>query len=81
MGTIAAEALLEDGDNIDDTKKTILYSRKDGSHDVSQFVFQDYKIIRTIGRGTFGKILLVQNQKTERKFAMKSIRKDVVIDY
>ena len=35
MGSITAKAVIEDSDNIDDTKKTILYSRKDGCTDVS----------------------------------------------
>jgi len=43
--------------------------------------FEDYKIIRLIGRGTFGKVFLVQNQLTKNFFAMKSIRKDIVIDH
>lgn len=43
--------------------------------------FEDYNIIKRIGRGTFGKVYLVQNKKTGKHFAMKSIRKDVVIQH
>ena len=43
--------------------------------------FEDYKIVRLIGRGTFGKVFLVQNQMTKTFYAMKSIRKDIVIDH
>ena len=43
--------------------------------------FEDYKIVRLVGRGTFGKVFLVQNQTTKTFYAMKSIRKDIVIDH
>jgi len=33
-----------------------------------------------IGKGTFGKVYLVQNQHTKEIYAMKCIRKDIVID-
>lgn len=41
--------------------------------------FEDYKIVNLIGRGTFGKVYLVRNEKTGSLHAMKSIRKDVVL--
>lgn len=34
-----------------------------------------------IGRGTFGKVYLVRCKKNDRLFAMKCIRKDVVIEH
>lgn len=61
-----------------DTSMT-LYS-KDKEQD-EQAVFEDFKIIRLIGRGTFGKVYLVQSQINQKYFAMKSIRKDVVIEH
>jgi protein-serine/threonine kinase len=33
-----------------------------------------------IGKGTFGKVYLIKNTKTSKFYAMKSIRKDVVVD-
>ena len=43
--------------------------------------FDDFKILKLVGRGTFGKVYLVKNQKNNQVYAMKSIRKDVVIDH
>ena len=33
-----------------------------------------------LGKGAFGKVFLVQHRKTQKVYAMKTIRKDVVID-
>jgi serine/threonine protein kinase len=33
-----------------------------------------------VGKGTFGKVFLVQNNYTQKYYAMKCIRKDVIID-
>ena len=49
--------------------------------DITAYEFDDFKIIRLIGRGNFGKVYLVQNQKNKKFFAMKSIRKDVVLEH
>jgi serine/threonine protein kinase len=45
------------------------------------YEFEDFKIIKLIGRGTFGKVYLVKNEKTNSLHAMKSIRKDVVLEH
>lgn len=39
----------------------------------------DFRILKTIGRGTYGKVYLVQHNITEQTFAMKSIKKDVLL--
>jgi serine/threonine protein kinase len=41
---------------------------------------QDFVILRMVGKGTFGKVYLVQHQLTRQVYAMKCIRKDIVID-
>lgn len=33
-----------------------------------------------VGKGTFGKVYLVQQKETNNLFAMKCIRKDIIID-
>lgn len=58
-----------------------IFSRQDETVDISKFKLEDYKIVRHIGRGTFGKVYLVKNVHTNKYFAMKSIRKDVVIQH
>ena len=54
-----------------------IFSNHDGSSDVS---LDDFKIIKVIGRGSFGKVCLVEYKKTKEVFAMKSLRKDVLIE-
>lgn len=42
----------------------------------------DFEILKVIGRGSFGKVFLVQKKgDTSKIFAMKSLRKDVILDY
>ena len=41
---------------------------------------QDFRIIRFLGEGSFGKVYLVQRAGTSDKFAMKVIRKDRLLD-
>jgi serum/glucocorticoid-regulated kinase 2 len=41
----------------------------------------DFVIKSVIGKGSFGKVFLVQKKQDGRVFAMKSLRKDVIIDY
>lgn len=40
---------------------------------------QDFEIVKMIGKGTFGKVFLVKQKGTEALFAMKCIRKDIVL--
>lgn len=42
---------------------------------------QDFTVKSVIGRGSFGKVFLVQKKSDSMVFAMKSLRKDVIIDY
>lgn len=39
----------------------------------------DFRILRTIGRGTYGKVYLVQHNQTEQIFAMKSVLKELLV--
>jgi len=45
-----------------------------------QASLQDFQIKKMIGKGTFGKVFLVEHVSTHRLFAMKVIRKDIVIE-
>ena len=40
----------------------------------------DFKLIRVIGRGSYGKVCLVQFKKTNDLYAMKSLKKNVLLD-
>ena len=41
---------------------------------------EDFKIVKMVGKGTFGKVFLVQNSNNQKFYAMKTIRKDVVLE-
>lgn len=41
---------------------------------------EDFKIIKVLDKGSFGKVFLVENKHNGRFFAMKRIRKDVLIE-
>ena len=40
----------------------------------------DFKLIKVIGRGSYGKVCLVQFKQTDDLYAMKSLKKDVLLD-
>ena len=57
---------------------TMVFSRVHA--DKSGTKLQDFIIMKLIGKGAFGKVYLVQNRQSKKIYAMKCIRKDVVID-
>ena len=40
----------------------------------------DFKLIKVIGRGTYGKVCLVEYKQTNELYAMKSLKKDILLD-
>lgn len=47
----------------------------------AKVVLNDFQIRSVIGRGSFGKVFLVQKVQDGKVYAMKSLRKDVILDY
>jgi len=41
----------------------------------------DFEVKKVIGRGSFGKVFLVQHKADSKVYAMKSLRKDTILDY
>ena len=41
---------------------------------------EDFKIVKMVGKGTFGKVFLVQHSINKKFYAMKTIRKDVILE-
>lgn len=64
------------GINLRNTRTETVFSRH---KNVKQVHLQDFKIIRVIGRGSFGKVCLVLYLPTKETFAMKSLKKDQLI--
>jgi hypothetical protein len=42
---------------------------------------EDFELLSIIGHGTFGKVYLVRQRRNKKLFAMKCIRKDIVIEH
>ena len=42
---------------------------------------EDFKLLIVLGRGTFGKVYLAELRQNKLLYAIKSIRKDVLIEY
>ena len=51
------------------------YQNKQFSHKVT---LNDFKILKTLGKGAFGKVLLVHNEELNKYFAMKILKKDFI---
>lgn len=71
------------GNNIEQKKMSLkkvgtLFSAKTNITEVS---LSDFKQLNIIGRGTFGKVILVEYNLTKELMAMKSLKKDVLLDF
>ena len=61
-------------------RRTTLVKRK-GKPAEKEVSFADFNFLMVIGRGTFGKVFLAEQRETKKLFAVKSIRKDILIQY
>ena len=72
---------------IDDVLKTTPLLERKGStdtlfsahKDIKQVKNEDFKILKILGRGSFGKVCLVEYLPTHEIYAMKSLKKDLLI--
>mmetsp|Transcript_20059 Transcript_20059/g.22388 ORF Transcript_20059/g.22388 Transcript_20059/m.22388 type:complete len:185 (+) Transcript_20059:217-771(+) len=58
-------------------RSSTLYSRESDE----EVTLEDFEIKQVLGIGSFGKVYLVENAITGRLHAMKSIKKDKIMDY
>lgn len=63
------------GDDAKDQGEEMIFNTP-GSQKVG---LKDFEVIKVIGRGSFGKVMKVKHRGTGQIFAMKALRKDVVV--
>ena len=68
----------DDSDQDLDTRNSVLvFSHK---QDDEKVTLKDFEIMGVIGRGTFGKVFLGKLKTNEVLYAIKSLRKDVLVE-
>ena len=55
-----------------------MYQRK---KDEAPATLDDFEIKSVIGKGSFGKVFLVEKKSSGKIYAMKSLKKSVIIEY
>ena len=58
-------------------RKNTIFSRH---QTIKTVELDDFQIMKVLGRGSFGKVCLVQYKPTKEFYAMKSLKKDVLLD-
>lgn len=61
----------------DDMRQSILIGYKNNS----DIKYEDFQLKMLLGRGTFGKVYLAELVKQKKLYAIKAIRKDVLIEF
>ena len=71
-------SVIEDDAEYRDGRASIMVGYKKNAN----VKFEDFQIVTLLGRGTFGKVFLAQLPiENNRQFAIKAIRKDVLLDF
>lgn len=55
-------------------------SSRETGKGVSSLGLADFDLLRVIGRGSYAKVLLVRLRRTDRIYAMKVVKKELVND-
>jgi serine/threonine protein kinase len=66
-------------EDLDDCRESVLIGYRNEA--LSNVKYEDFKLVCLIGKGTFGKVFLSELAATGQQYAIKAIRKDVLIEY
>ena len=58
-------------------KQSVLISKNEQVEDVT---LEDFNLVKQIGRGGFGRVFLATLDGSDKKFAIKAIRKDKILE-
>jgi serum/glucocorticoid-regulated kinase 2 len=58
-------------------RSSTLYTRR---NDIREVKLEEFQTLKVLGRGSFGKVCLVEYTPTKEIYAMKSLKKDVLLD-
>jgi len=56
-----------------------VHSPAGGAGATNENPLQDYELLKVLGRGTFGKVVLCREKKNQKLYAMKILRKEVIV--
>ena len=63
----------------DDVLKEMLSQYEQDKKEI-KISFDDFDIIKVLGRGTYGKVMLVEKKDNKKCYAMKTLRKKYIVD-
>ena len=72
---------IEEGDNSDEWYNVDNNNKKSSAIPImgARVTLDDFHLIKVIGKGSFAKVVLVRQKKTEKLFAMKILKKDHIV--
>jgi len=67
---------MRNNDNAKGTSEVIFSKNKSNA----TIIIDDFDLIKVLGRGAFGKVMLCMKKESKELFAIKSIRKEDIIE-
>lgn len=74
------QKLMDEGESIKIFSKKYKHHADSESDEEDPTTLDDFRILKVIDKGSFGKVFLVENQQNGKLYAMKRIRKDILIE-
>jgi serum/glucocorticoid-regulated kinase 2 len=78
MGIISVSSYLQANETPKkNTRSSTLFTKR---QDIKEVKLEEFTVVKVLGRGSFGKVCLVEYSPTKEIYAMKSLKKDVLLD-
>jgi serum/glucocorticoid-regulated kinase 2 len=69
-----------ENDELTARQSVLVYAKKPALANHKELTLESFKILAVLGKGTFGKVYLTELKNEKKYFAIKAIRKDVLIE-